>query len=388
MTGRYPMRYGLQTGVIPSGAAYGLAEDEVTLPQVLKRAGYSTIMVGKWHLGHAKQSQWPKQRGFDYAYGPLIGEIDHFKHTSHGIRDWFRNNVPVTEPGYDTDLFGNDAIKQIDAHDPKKPLFLYLAFTAPHSPYQAPQDQLDRNKHIADPQRRAYAGQMTAMDDQIGRVLKALERRGMRDNTLIIFHSDNGGTRNKMFAGEAAVSGDLPPQNTPLRDGKGSLYEGGVRTGAIMNWPGKITPGTAKGMMHVVDMMPTLAALAGASTAGTKPLDGMDVWAAVTGGASPRKEVLLNIDPTGGALRDGDWKMVWLAGVPGSVQLYNLANDVGEKTDVAAANPEVVARMQARIVDYAKQMTPPLFAREAIRATYGNPPPFGKKPKSPDYEED
>ncbi len=382
MTGRYPLRYGLQMGVIPSGAAYGLATDEVTLPQTLKKAGYKTAIVGKWHLGHADRKYWPNQRGFDYAYGPLIGEIDHFKHSSHGVKDWFRNNVPLAETGYDTELFGKEAVRLISQHDQARPLFLYLAFTAPHSPYQAPQAYLDRYKTISDPGRRAYAAQVTAMDDQVGLVLAALDRSGMRKDTLVIFHSDNGGTRSKMFAGEAAVSGELPPNNGPFRDGKGTLYEGGVRVGAVVNWPGKIAPGTAAtGIFHVVDMLPTLATLAGASTAASKPLDGINVLPAITDGQpSPRTEVVLNVEATQGSVRDGDWKLVWLAPLPSQIQLFNLASDPSEKNDVAAANPDKVRVLQARIVDLAKVMAPPLFAMEAIRATLASPPNFGGKP--------
>jgi arylsulfatase A-like enzyme len=130
MTGRYPLRYGLQTLVIPSAGTYGLATDEWLLPEALKEAGYETAIVGKWHLGHAKRDYWPRQRGFDYQYGPLLGEIDYFTHEAHGRRDWFRNNKPVNETGYVTALLGADAVRLIRKHDPKKPLFLYLAFTA------------------------------------------------------------------------------------------------------------------------------------------------------------------------------------------------------------------------------------------------------------------
>src|SRR5262245_3796525 len=132
MTGRYPLRYGLQTAVIPSAGTYGLALDEWLLPQALKEAGYETAIIGKWHLGHAKRDYWPRQRGFDYQYGPLLGEIDYFTHSAHGKRDWFRDNKPLTEKGYVTTLLGADAVKLIERHDPNKPLFLYLAFTAPH----------------------------------------------------------------------------------------------------------------------------------------------------------------------------------------------------------------------------------------------------------------
>jgi arylsulfatase A-like enzyme len=209
----------------PSSHTCGLPNDEWLLPQALKEAGYKTAIIGKWHLGHADRKYWPRQRGFDYQYGPLIGEIDYFTHEQHGVLDWYRDNEPVKEEGYSTNLLGNDAVKFINEHDPAVPLYLYLAFNAPHTPYQAPQEYLDQYKNIADPSRRAYAAMITAIDAQIGRVLDALDKKGMRDNTLIVFHSDNGGTRNAMFAGEGDMSKiKIPCDNGPYRDGKGSLY--------------------------------------------------------------------------------------------------------------------------------------------------------------------
>jgi arylsulfatase I/J len=342
MTGRYPLRYGLQVGVIPSGGSYGLAPDEFLLPQALKEAGYATHMVGKWHLGHADRAYWPRQRGFDSFYGALVGEIDHFKHEAHGVTDWYRDNELVVEPGYDTELFGAEAVRLIEGHDTASPLFLYLAFTAPHTPYQAPQEYLDRFPDIADENRRAYAGMVAAMDDQIGNVIAALEAAGMREDTLILFHSDNGGTRSKMFVGEGAVAGDLPPKNDPLREGKGTVYEGGTRVVALANWPGRIAAGEATGVMHVVDMLPTLAALTGADLSPSKDLDGMDVWQALGAGqASPRQEMVYNVDPGQGALRDGNWKMVWTATLPPKVELFDLGADPTETTDLSEANPEM-----------------------------------------------
>ena len=176
-TGRYPFRYGLQTAVILSAHTYGIPTDEWLLPQALGEAGYRTAIIGKWHLGHGDRKYWPRQRGFDYQFGPLIGEIDYFTHQQHGVTDWFRNNEVVKEEGYSTTLIGNDAVKLISEHNTAKPLYLYLAFNAPHTPYQAPQEYLDRYKTVADPSRRAYSGMITAMDDQIGRVLGALGAR-------------------------------------------------------------------------------------------------------------------------------------------------------------------------------------------------------------------
>ena len=234
MTGRYPCRYGLQTLVIPTPSKYGLPTDERLLPQALKEAGYRTAMVGKWHLGHADRKYWPRQRGFDYHYGSMVGEVDYFTHSSANVRDWYRDDRPVKERGYVTQLWGTDAVAQINAHDPRTPLFLYLAFTAPHSPYQAPKEYIDKYRHIEDPTRRTYAAMITCMDDEIGKVVAALEKKKMRENTLIVFMSDNGGNQTAMLAGDADVSNlKLPADNGPYRGGKGMLYEGGTRVAAL-----------------------------------------------------------------------------------------------------------------------------------------------------------
>jgi arylsulfatase A-like enzyme len=380
MTGRYPFRYGLQTIVIPSSHTYGLSTDEFLLPQALKEAGYRTAIVGKWHLGHGDQKYWPKQRGFDSQYGPLIGELDYFTHEQHGVTDWFRDNVQIKEPGYTTTLLGNEAVKVISQHDTSKPLYMYLTFNAPHTPYQAPQEYLDKYPDIKDKDRKAYAGSITAMDDQIGRVVAELERRGMRQNTMIVFQSDNGGVRNAMFAGELDMSKvKIPNDNGPYRDGKGSLYEGGTRVAAFANWPGQIKGGTSvSGMMHVVDMYPTLAAVAGASTAKCKPLDGMNFWATIAQGQpSPRNEVIYNVEPFRAGVREGDWKLVWRAPLPASVELYNIGTDPYEKKNVAAENPEIVARLQKRANELAATQEKPLVLMtefQEIRKRLALPP--------------
>jgi arylsulfatase A-like enzyme len=357
MTGRYPFRYGLQTAVIPASYTYGLPTDEWLLPQALKEAGYKTAIIGKWHMGHGDRKYWPRQRGFDYQYGPLVGEIDYFTHQEHGVTDWYRDNKELQEEGYSTTLLGNDAVKLISEHDPATPLYLYLTFNAPHTPYQAPQEYLDQYKNVADASRRAYAGSITAMDDQIGRVLEALDKKGMRNNTLIVFQSDNGGTRNAMFSGTMTNMAGvvIPCDNGPYREGKGTLYEGGTRVIALANWPGHIKEGsTVNEIIHVVDMYPTLVHLAGAQPAKAKPLDGMDVWSAVSEGKpSPRTEVVYNIESFRAGIRQGDWKLIWRIPLPSAVELYNIPQDPSEKNNLAAQNPEKVAELQKRANDLA-----------------------------------
>jgi arylsulfatase A-like enzyme len=371
MTGRYPFRYGLQTLVIPSAAKYGLATDEWLLPQALKEAGYATSLVGKWHLGHADRKYWPRSRGFDHQYGPLLGEIDYFTHSAHGTRDWFRDDRPLKEDGYVTRLLGDEAVRVIEHRDPQRPFFLYLAFTAPHTPYQVPKDALAQYGSIADPARRSYAAMITAMDTEIGKVIRALDASNLRQNTIVVFQSDNGGPASARFTGEIDMSkSSIPPDNSPFREGKGTLYEGGTRVVAVVNWPGRIPAGSVvRGPVHIVDMFPTLAGLAGASLGTHKPLDGIDQWSTWSQGAhSPRTEVVYNLEPFRAGLRQGNWKLIWQATLPSKVELFDIAADSAETTNVAEKNPDVVATLKQRIEDLSREAVPPLIFGEAMPA--------------------
>ena len=375
ITGRYPFRYGLQTAVIPSVSAYGLDTSEWLMPQCLKEAGYGTAIIGKWHLGHADRKYWPKQRGFDYQYGAMIGELDYFTHEEHNVLDWYRDNEPVREEGYTTQLIGKDAVKYINRQDPNKPFYLYLTFNAPHTPYQAPKEYIDRYTNIADPTRRTYAAMVACLDDEIGHVIAALDKKGLRDNTLIIFHSDNGGTKNPMFAGVMADMSKvkIPCDNGPYRDGKGSLFDGGTLVCAFANWPGHIKPQSVDGIIHAVDLYPTLASLAGASTAKSKPLDGVNVWDTIASGKpSPRSEFVYNIEPFRAALRQGDWKLIWRTTLPSSVDLYDLSKDPSEQNNLAAANPDKVIAMQKRLDSLAKEAAKPLFLTDQFKVVMKN----------------
>jgi arylsulfatase A-like enzyme len=213
---------------------------------------------------------------------------------------------------------------------------------------------------------------VTCLDDEVGRVVAALDKRKLRDNTLIIFQSDNGGTRNAMFTGVMADVSKIkiPCDNSPYREGKGMLYEGGTRVCALANWPGHIPAGiTVNEMIHVVDMYPTLAKLAGASTTKSKPLDGLDVWGTISEGKpSPRTEIVYNIEPFRAAVRQGDWKLVWRTLLPSSVELYNVAQDPSEKNNVSAEHPDKVAELQKRIEELARGSAKPLFLVEQFKA--------------------
>ncbi len=371
MTGRYPIRHGLQTLVIFPSHRYGLPTDERTLPQALKESGYQTYMVGKWHLGHADQKYWPQNRGFDHFYGNLVGEVDYFTKERGGLVDWQRNGKFFQEDGYYTTLIGDEAVKLIEAQDATKPFFLYFASLAAHSPYQVPKAYSDRYAALPNEKRREYAGMITALDEQVGRVVAALEKKGLRENTLIVFASDNGGATNPLFATGARSEedrkesggvglGEKPPaSNGKFRAGKGSLYEGGVRVPAFVNWPGKLKPAVVNEPLAMVDVMPTLVTLAGGQGRADHPFDGKDMWATLAEGKpSPHEEILVNVEAIRGSIRKGDWKLFRMATFPGKTELYNLADDPGETTNVAEQHPEIVKDLNDRLIAYARQMKP------------------------------
>ena len=234
MTGRYPMRHGLQTLVIFPSHKYGLPTEEKTLPQALKEVGYRTAIVGKWHLGHADKKYWPQNRGFDHFYGNLIGEVDYFTKDRGGVTDWQRNGKFLKEEGYYMDLIGKEAVSLIQNHDTSQPFFLYFASLSAHAPYQAPQEEIDAYKDtFPDAMHRTYAAMVTNLDRQVGRIVTALEQKGMRENTIIFFTTDNGGPASALFAtgarspeereesGGVALDQKPPCSNAPFSGGKG-----------------------------------------------------------------------------------------------------------------------------------------------------------------------
>jgi arylsulfatase A-like enzyme len=380
MTGRYPMRYGLQTLVIFPSHTYGLATDERTLPQALHDVGYTTLMTGKWHLGHADRKYWPQNRGFDYFYGNVVGEIDYFTHARGGVIDWQRNGKFLNEPGYFMDLIGDEAVRLIDQQDSKTPFFLYFASLAPHAPYQVTQKYKDLYPSVTDKNQQSYMGMISSLDDQVGRIVAELEKKHIRDNTIILFASDNGGATSGLFAsgpdsagGQKTPEGTLkqgdkaPASNTPLSGGKGSLHEGGVRVPAFVNWPGHLQPRTVTEPISMVDVMPTLLDLAGAKGSPDHPFDGKDIWATIADGApSPHDDILINVEAIRGAIRKGDWKLIKIAVLPGKTELFDLAKDPGETTNVADQNPDVARDLEARLLAYAKEMKPSLWIKTQL----------------------
>jgi len=360
MTGRYVAHTGVYTIVRPH-AKWGLPLKERTLAQALQRAGYETAITGKWHLGEFEPDYRPMHRGFDHQYGLWFGMIDYFTHMRGGDLDWHRDDQPCHDQGYSTHLIAEEACRIIREHNPAKPLLLYLPFNAVHAPLEVPESYMRPYADLR-PQRRKYAGMTAAMDEAVGQVIAALEAAKMRQNTLIIFSSDNGGPNPGRVT-----------DNGPLRAGKGTIYEGGVRVCACVNWPGHIPAGkTIAEPLHAVDWFPTLVKLAGGSLEQDLPLDGKDIWPVLTLGAkSPHDALLLcGLRPDQAAIRMGDWKLLVGARDRGAraskkgpnrsetVELYNLANDLGEQQDLSESHPEKVKELRARLDTLLKNSVP------------------------------
>jgi len=330
LTGMMPRRFGVVDVVGPG--QQGIPKGTPTLASTLQKAGYQTSLIGKWHLG---SNPGPLGYGFDHFYGFMGPEVDYFKHLDQrGKPDWWRDSKAIEEEGYTTTLFADDAIKQLRKRDPRKPFFLEVAFNAPHTTLAAPKDLLDKHKSDG-----VYGAVVDGLDQGIGRILTALDELGLRENTLVIFFSDNGASRR--------VS-----SNAPLNSGKDTVYEGGIRTPAIVRWPGKTSAGAvSQHPVAVNDLFPSILAAVGLASPSELKLDGSNQWPAMaTGKTLPRAAFLIASHDI--ACLDGDWKIIETG--DGKRALYNLAKDIGEEKDVAADQPEVMKSLGAKLDDLKK----------------------------------
>ncbi len=355
MTGRYPNRYGMMHSVVPPHRDFGLDPDEVTLPEMLAGAGYGhRAVVGKWHLGHRRSKWLPLAQGFTHAVGCYNGAVDYFTRERDGQPDWHRNGAPDRTQGYVTDLIGDAAVEFVGSVPAGEPYFLYVPFTAPHAPFQAKDEDLAKYPRRKG-KRKTYAAMVDSMDQAIGRILAAIDKRADADNTFILFSSDNGGVPR---------IGD----NGPLRGHKLTPYEGGVRTAACVRWQaGNITGGrTITASMGYIDVFPTVQHLAGAEGAATQQLDGVDMLPVLARGAeAPARTWFTYLDQNdsrqqGLAVYEGEWKLVCRRPAPDAqpddtqpgrskYELYRIVVDPYETSDVAPQHPEVVERLQGRL---------------------------------------
>ena len=396
LTGRNQTRFGHELNVVGRqnlDPAIGLPLTEKTLADHLKARGYATGCIGKWHLG-ATEAFHPQRRGFDEFFG--------FLHEGHfyvpgppwtGVTTWLRTNAlppgagprltqgdvifsthlkttepryddhnpllrgtqPVTEREYLTDALARESVAFIGRHR-AEPFFLYLAFNAPHSPMQAPPKYLNRFAHLPDIHRRLFAAMVSAMDDAVGAVLAKLREEKLEEQTLIVFLSDNGGP-----------TAELTSSNAPFSGGKGSFLEGGLRVPFLVQWKGQFPAGkTFAHPISALDLAPTFLAAAETSpsrsrlmSAPFRALEGFNLLPHLSGETPPPPRPLFWRMGRQAAARDGDWKLLRTGDQPW--QLFNLATDPAEQTNLAAEKPAVVEQLAAAWMKWNQQNIPPLW---------------------------
>ena len=377
MTGRSPARFGITS---PLGGDRAVPTDEHFMPESFQNAGYQTFMVGKWHLGAVGDEFSPQSRGFDHFYGFRGGAIDYYTHTAQGQLDWQRNGKPLEESGYSTDLFAAEVVRLIERRERSKPVFLYVAFNAPHGPTQAP-DELIRKYAYSSRRGKmgSYAAAVDSMDQAIGKILDALRRERMTENTLAMFFCDNGGKGSKGGREQSVNSNGLN-----LRGGKGELLEGGIRVPAVIRWPGVIRSGTrCQQMISALDLLPTLTAAAAIPTGTSKPLDGLDMWPAISSGEQlPRRPIIIAGQRGSFAAIDDSLKLIRDAG---GVQLYDVRRDPIETNNLAGQRPEDVARLEAAFSSLQGLTTQRGPRRDRSRdvGRISRLPPIRKQPRRP-----
>ncbi|MCB1276761.1 sulfatase [Prosthecobacter sp.] len=353
MTGRYQQRIGLEDAVTYQEMGRGLPEKGETIADALRSAGYATAIIGKWHLGYDLERR-PTQQGFDHFFGFLGGNHHYFQHMDRvGVPDLWEGNNAIQREGYTTDLLTADAISFLDKQDrQKRPFFLYLAHAAPHFPWQGPNDV---NK-IVEPKkpswqqgdRETYAAMVERLDQGVGEVLAKLDALGLRDQTLVVFSSDNGGHTHS--------------HNLPMRDFKGTIWEGGVRVPCIARWPGVLPAGTTTSQVAItMDWTATFRRLAGLS-ADPAGEDGIDLMPVLTGKEPARDRTLFwrrtnrreKGVQEGRAVRQGRWKLVELAG--GQRDLFDLVDDVGETKNLIQQKPELAEQLRRELDAWEKDI--------------------------------
>jgi arylsulfatase A len=349
MTGRYQQRLGLEDAVTYQEFGHGLPEEGTTLADDLHAAGYATGLFGKWHLGYDLQRR-PKQQGFDHFFGLLGGNHHYFQHFDRvGVADLWLENQAIDREGYTTDLITTEALAFIERYR-GQPFFLYLSHPAPHFPWQGPQDA-DKVVEPKKPSwqqgdRATYVAMVEHLDASIGRIIAQLGRLGLRERTLIVFSSDNGGHTHS--------------RNLPLRDFKGSLWEGGIRVPCLASWPGVLPKAAVETQAAItMDWTATFRRLAQrpAATAGE---DGIDLMPRLLDPQRPpearelywrRRNVRGKQDlMEGRAVRAGSWKLLEESG--GQTYLFDLARDISERENVASQHPTIVERLHQLLEDW------------------------------------
>lgn len=355
ITGRYQyrLRVGLEEPLASADPAVGLPSDHPTLPSMLRKLGYETALVGKWHMG-APPEHGPRQCGYDRFFGLYGGATDYFKHKLgvpgiEHIDGLFEQDTPVEKIGYMTDLLGDKAVAEIDRFAGRDaPFLLSLHFTAPHWPWEGPEDEavsraIQNPRHPDGGNVEVYGRMLKSMDDNVAKVLAALERHGLAQNTIVVFSSDNGGER---FS-----------DTWPLVGRKGELLEGGIRVPLLVRWPARVKAGLASDQVTIsMDWVPTLLEAAGGSPDKRYPSDGVSLLPVLTGGATQARTLFWRYKANEQAVvRSGDWKYLRLGG---KEHLFDVRQDQREQADLKERHPETFQALKAKFAAWNATMLP------------------------------
>ncbi|TWU07891.1 sulfatase-like hydrolase/transferase [Stieleria varia] len=358
LTGRCWSRFGITT---PTNSL-ALPMDTVTMPRALKTQGYDTCLAGKWHLGSLPK--WgPNEFGFDHSYGSLAGGVSPWNHRykkGSFTFAWHRNQQLIEESGHVTDLLTDEAVNWLQSRG-AEPFFLYLPYTAIHLPLKEPKQWLDRvPESISGEVARHYAASVMHLDHSVGRILDALNQKGLRENTLVVFTSDNGGStvenNDLKYPDDNCPNGRLTGNNQPLRGQKGDVYEGGTRVPTIVSWPNKIAKGKNGTPVQIIDWMPTFCSLSGFKPESDLKWDGTDLSGLLLNGTKIPDRAIYTAGPRlrASSLRLGDHKLVTHGeGESRTSELFNIAKDPGETQDLAKQQPERFQTLLAKLKEYA-----------------------------------
>jgi len=344
MTGRYQNRFGHETNPASVRDA-GTPASEITLAELLRDCGYRTALIGKWHLGVLDEFH-PMNQGFDESFGFLHGAHPYFPERARG-QTLVRGREPAYEQEYLTDAFAREAVSFVERNH-GRPFFLYLSFNAVHTPIEATEKYLDRFPHLTG-DARTYAAMISALDDAVGRVIDVLHKHELDEDTLVFFLNDNGGVLR--YA-----------SNAPLRGGKASYFEGGIRVPFLLRWTGQIKPGEYHDLVISLDVLPTAVAAAGGTLPTDRPYDGVNLLPFLKGenSESPHETLFWRMrDMQAEVVRHGSWKYM---NVRSQVRLFDLEADPSETNDLAAAKPEIIQDLAARFAAWDSEMAEPLWA--------------------------
>jgi len=398
MTGKSALRLGI-TRPISKNQKLGLSTKEKILPQYLKELGYKTVLLGKWHLGAYTPEYFPTRRGFDYFYGYLSGGIGYWDHNHGGGHDWQRNEVTLRETGYSTHLLEADAVRIINEHDFNTPLFLNVNFNAPHTPNEAPQATVDSFSELGNTNREFHAAMVFEMDQSIGKILSALEKNGIIENTIIFFASDNGGlTPNpeikSTFLKLPKILGlcnlerpiglkqieficsnfDGGSSNEPLQLGKMSVLEGGIRVPAAVWWPNHLENAQTQSFISMVDVLPTILDLVGVDSLEGISFDGRSQKDVLFGKKTIKESnyVVANIFNDTFAIIDSPYKLI-ISGE--KTELYNIFDDPTERIDISNNEPEITNKLFTAFNNWPKGVDRALATKDVLL----DPDTFGGK---------